>query len=195
MSVFFARSSLICSQILCRSGPIYPPPIIDETMFSCEEAMSIAYQRANLSHRDIDFFGLYDCFPVCLLRSLEACGLAPRGGGGAFVQEVYEDFLRTGQIDAKRFPVNTHGEETRIRACFLEQVFLCLHRTEKEKNAGGLLSFGAPWEVPAFFNILEAYKQLTHSAGVRQIPNASKALVYGNGGIFSASAVAILSRQ
>jgi hypothetical protein len=76
-----------------------------------------------------------------------------------------------------------------------------------------LLSFGAPWEVPAFFNILEAFKQLNNNAGFtfntkiqilfhanrslgsRQIPNASKALVYGNGGIFSASAVAILAKQ
>ncbi len=150
------------------SGPIYPPAIIDETMFSCEEAMAVAYAKANLTMQEIDFFGLYDCFPVCLLRSIEACGLAPRGGGGAFVERVYNDYVKNERIDPKLFPVNTHG---------------------------GLLSFGAPWEAPAFFNILEAYKQLTHAAGSRQIAGARRALVYGNGGIFSASAVAILSRQ
>ncbi len=76
------------------SGPIYPPAIIDETMFSCEEAMAVAYHNAGLKTSDIDFFGLYDCFPVCLLRSIEACGLAARGQGGAFIEKVYSDYLR-----------------------------------------------------------------------------------------------------
>ena len=150
------------------SGPIYPPAIIDETMFSCEEAMARAYARAGLSTKDIDFFGLYDCFPVCLIRAIEASGLAERGRGGDFVERAYADFLQTGKVSHSLFPINTHG---------------------------GLLSFGAPWETPAFYNIVEAFKQLTNSAEARQIPNARRALVYGNGGIFSASAVAILSRQ
>jgi len=57
---------------------------------------------------------------------------------------------------------------------------------------GGLLGFGAPWEVPAMYNIIEAIQQLRGKAGNRQISSARRALVYGNGGIFSASAVAIL---
>jgi acetyl-CoA acetyltransferase len=57
---------------------------------------------------------------------------------------------------------------------------------------GGLLAFGAPWEVPAMYNIIEAFAQLTNAAGPRQIKGAKKALVYGNGGIFSHSAIAIL---
>ena len=59
---------------------------------------------------------------------------------------------------------------------------------------GGLLAFGAPWEVPAMFNIIEACEQLTGRAGrQRQVPGARRALVYGNGGIFSHSSVAILA--
>jgi acetyl-CoA acetyltransferase len=57
---------------------------------------------------------------------------------------------------------------------------------------GGLLAFGAPWEVPAMYNIIEAFAQLQGKAGTRQVRDASRALVYGNGGIFSHSAVAIL---
>ncbi|KAH9247595.1 hypothetical protein BASA81_014812 [Batrachochytrium salamandrivorans] len=58
---------------------------------------------------------------------------------------------------------------------------------------GGLLAFGAPWEVPAMYNIIEAFAQLTNTAGSqRQVRDARRALVYGNGGIFSHSAIAIL---
>lgn len=53
------------------SGPLYPPTKITEDMFSCEEASLIAYEESHVSVKDIDFFGLYDCFPICLLRALE----------------------------------------------------------------------------------------------------------------------------
>ena len=44
------------------------------------------------------------------------------------------------------------------------------------------------------YNVIEAVKQLNSEVDTtdRQIPNCRRALVYGNGGIFSASAVAIL---
>ena len=44
------------------------------------------------------------------------------------------------------------------------------------------------------YNVIEAVNQLNNSVDNenRQIPNCRRALVYGNGGIFSASAVAIL---
>lgn len=73
------------------SGPLYPPDVITEDMFSCEEATQSAYDelsiylyiliflilyysytRAQLGVHDIDFFGLYDCFPICLIRAIEA---------------------------------------------------------------------------------------------------------------------------
>lgn len=44
---------------------------------------------------------------------------------------------------------------------------------------GGLLSFGAPWETPAMYNIIEAVMQLRGEAIGRQVPNAKRALVYG----------------
>ena len=59
---------------------------------------------------------------------------------------------------------------------------------------GGLMGFGAPWEVPAMYSIIEACEQLSGNAGPeRQVPGARRALVYGNGGIFSHSAVGILA--
>lgn len=148
------------------SGPLFPPPVIDESMFSCELAAKQAFSEAQLLPSDIDWFGLYDCYPVCFIRAVAACGLCPKGKAGEWVQRMYEE---TNALDysAEKFPVNTHG---------------------------GLLAFGAPWEVPAMYNIIEACEQLAGAAEGRQIPGARRALVYGNGGIFSHSAVAILAR-
>jgi acetyl-CoA acetyltransferase len=92
--------------------------------------------------------------------------LCPKGKGGAFVELAYSRIIENPQINPQDiFPINTHG---------------------------GLLAFGAPWEVPAMYNIIEAFAQLQGQAGGRQIRDAKRALVYGNGGIFSHSAVAIL---
>lgn len=156
------------------SGPLYPPQnITDYTYMSCKQAMDQAYASAgNLSVKDIQYFGLYDCFPICLIRAIEACGLAD-DGGGEYVQKQYERLLvaiENGTVeslltDPTFFPINTHG---------------------------GLLCYGAPWEVPAMFNIVEAVDQLQGQSKGRTIENCQRALVYGNGGVLSASAVAIL---
>jgi len=147
------------------SGPLFPPPVIDESMFSCEQASRSAFSEAQLLPSDIDWFGLYDCYPVCFVRAVEACGLAPKGCGGAWVEAMYQKTADL-KYSPDEFPVNTHG---------------------------GLLAFGAPWEVPAMYNIIEACEQLSNTAGTRQVSGARRALVYGNGGIFSHSALAILS--
>jgi acetyl-CoA acetyltransferase len=157
------------------SGPLYPPQnITDYTYMSCKQAMDQAYASAgDLSVNDIQYFGLYDCFPICLIRAIEACGLAEDGGGGEYVQKQYERLLiaiENGTVEALLtdptfFPINTHG---------------------------GLLCYGAPWEVPAMFSIVEAVDQLQGQSQGRAIDNCQRALVYGNGGVLSASAVAIL---
>lgn len=149
------------------SGPLYPPRDLDEDNFSCEQATRYAYEEAQLSVADIDFFGLYDCFPICFIRAVEAVGLAEQGCGGEWVEEAYNQYIAGGSapLPPEDFPVNTHG---------------------------GLSAFGAPWETPAMYNIIEACEQLSQRAGDRQVPRCRRALVYGNGGVFSASSVAIL---
>mmetsp|Transcript_12384 Transcript_12384/g.24082 ORF Transcript_12384/g.24082 Transcript_12384/m.24082 type:complete len:409 (+) Transcript_12384:159-1385(+) len=146
------------------SGPLSPPTVIDETMFSCEQAAQSAYVEAQVRPDEIDFFGLYDCFPICFLRAIEAVGLCNKGEGGKWIDEQYDRIL---QDENYVLPVNTHG---------------------------GLLSFGAPWEAPAIFAVIESIRQLTNGAAGQQIPDCRRALVYGNGGIFSSSAVAIMSK-
>mmetsp|Transcript_36109 Transcript_36109/g.112821 ORF Transcript_36109/g.112821 Transcript_36109/m.112821 type:complete len:302 (-) Transcript_36109:265-1170(-) len=139
---------------------------------SAKHAFQRAYDSCNCSAKDIDFFGLYDCFPICFLRAVEASGLAKEGQGGQWIEDkfrIWNDCRSMKQrLSVKDFPVNTHG---------------------------GLLSFGAPWEVPAFFALIEAFEQLSLTAteGGRQIPNCKRALVYGNGGVFNSSSVVVLS--
>jgi len=142
------------------SGPIYPPSELNEVVFTCEEAVARVMQSLHLHKDDIQWFGLYDCYPICLIRALEAVGLAGKSKGGELIEEWYNS-------PNKRIPVNTHG---------------------------GLLSFAAPWETPAMYNIIEAVDQLNGKADARQFENVRRALVYGNGGIFSHSAVAILAQ-
>eukprot|EP00667_Euglena_gracilis_P011599 EG_transcript_11869 len=110
------------------SGPLSPPDTVDEAMFSCHTAARQAYAEAGLGVGDVDFFGLYDCFPICFIRAIEAVGLAEKGRGGDFVERWHSDHL-AGQATQDKYPINTHG---------------------------GLQAFGAPWAVPAMYNIIEA---------------------------------------
>ena len=163
------------------SGPLYPLGKVDENHFSCEKAMNFAYASAgNLTAHDIDFFGLYDCFPVCLIRALESSGLCAKGQAGEYLQEQYDRMM--GAIQKQEVDNGKHVNELLQDKSFWPV-----------NTHGGLLCFGAPWEVPAMYNIIEAVYQLRGQAKGRQIQDCRRALVYGNGGILSASAVAILS--
>ncbi|ESL08569.1 nonspecific lipid-transfer protein [Trypanosoma rangeli SC58] len=163
------RSKPVVVSVGEASGSLFPPAIEDITpeLFSCKRAVKLALSTAQLGLKDIEFFGLYDCFPICLLHAIEAVGLCPTGKGGEFVEAAYNEMMKTpGVIDSSRFRINTHG---------------------------GLQCFGAPWEVPAMYNVTEAIEQMACTAGSRQIwPPPKRAIVYGNGGIFSASSVAVL---
>lgn len=102
--------------------------------------------------------------------------------GGEWIQAKYEQSLRNnitgsassstlGTLSPDDLPLNTHG---------------------------GLMCFAAPWETPAMYNIIEAFEQMRGNAAGRQIKGrgdggVKTSLVYGNGGIFSASSVAVLT--
>lgn len=147
-------------------GPVHLPSEISEDMFSAKRAVSLALAEAEISKiHSIDYFGIYDCFPICFIKFLEDAGVAMKGHGGYWV-ECMHNFTSENSPYKYRLPVNTHG---------------------------GLLSFGAPWEAPAIFSIVEAVEQMRGLAGERQLGNVSTSLIYGNGGVFSSSAVAILS--
>jgi hypothetical protein len=54
------------------SGPLSPPDQLSEECFSAGEAAAAAYRTAALQPPDIDYWGLYDCFPICFIRLVRA---------------------------------------------------------------------------------------------------------------------------
>ena len=146
------------------AGPPYTPKNVSEDMFSAGRAAKAALKEAGISdvQEEIDFWGIYDCFPVCFIKFAESVGLVQEGLGGPWVESLYK---HTDPVK-DRLNINTHG---------------------------GLLSFGAPWEAPAIFSVIEAVEQMRGHAEERQLSKVSTALIYGNGGIFTSSAVVVLA--
>jgi hypothetical protein len=66
--------SLVCTAAVAvlgggeASGPLSPPTQLSEACFSAGEAAAAAYAASGLKPADIDYWGLYDCFPVCFIR-------------------------------------------------------------------------------------------------------------------------------
>lgn len=155
------------------------------------------------------------CFAVvtCCLpfsnscRAVEAVGLAPKGQGGSYIQQQYERLVaplshqlpqqqqQQTQSTAHAGQGHSSSSTTSSSASANTSASSSLQLPVWPVNThGGLLGFGAPWEVPAMISLVEAVTQLRGEAAGRQVEGARRALVYGNGGIFSASAVAILER-
>jgi acetyl-CoA acetyltransferase len=75
---------------------------LDMTRLGIAKAASRAFERAGVSHSEIQVAQIYDCFTYIVLCQLEDMGFCEKGGGG--------EFVRNGNISiGGRLPVNTHG--------------------------------------------------------------------------------------
>lgn len=88
------------------SGQPYPADEIvnrpDFHRVGLSTAAPEAFRIAGVSHDDIDFAQIYDCFTFEVIQQIEEAGFCRRGEGGAFVEN--------GGIElGGRLPVNTHG--------------------------------------------------------------------------------------
>jgi len=84
------------------------PEAMKEEFLPLKAAATKAYKTAGKTVKDIDFFGLYDCFPVTLLSAVEHVGLAEQGKGGQFWEKIYKSSLSTSP-SAPALNINTHG--------------------------------------------------------------------------------------
>ncbi|GAB0493795.1 hypothetical protein MMPV_005080 [Pyropia vietnamensis] len=146
-----------------------PPP----GLAAASAAADAAYASAGLSPRDIDYWSVYDCFPIAFLLGAVATGLVPPGTPvGPWIRAVAAAAsapdVDSGSRTPADWPVNV---------------------------GGGLLGGGAPWDAPALYGLVEAVAQLRGTARWPVRGGARTALCYGNGGVFSHAAVALLGRE
>lgn len=78
---------------------IYAPSL---TTSAVKGSAEMAFRMARLTPKEIDIVGLYDCFTIVVLITLEDAGFCKKGQGGPFVMDT--DITYKGGL-----PCNTHG--------------------------------------------------------------------------------------
>ena len=123
----------------------------DAPIFStARKAAQKAFSMANLKPRDMNGVEVHDCFSVTEICAYEILGLAENGKGaelamsGATALPQVRNEKVSGKFDFQ-IPVNA---------------------------GGGLIGDGHPVGATGVRQVFEAYQQLTHQAGARQIENA-----------------------
>ncbi len=132
-----------------------------------------AYVMAGVNPRDIQAAEVHDCFSISEIVAYEILGFAPGGGG---VQ-----LLETG---ATALP------EVRCQIAAGVPPF-----TLPVNPGGGLMGDGHPVGATGVRQVVEAYRQLTGSAGEHQVHGVERFLTFNMGGSVTTSVVMIWGRE
>ena len=133
--------------------------------------------------RDLQSFG-------CKFSARDAFAEAGMTTADIDVAEIYDSFTITLAIDLESigfFPKGAVGEAVSGGALDLGGSLPC-------NTHGGLLSFGHSGAAGGAFHVVEAVRQLRGQADDRQVPDAARAFVHGDGGVLSAHVSLILER-
>jgi acetyl-CoA acetyltransferase len=102
----------------------------DFTTSAGAKAGPIAFERAGVTHDDVDLLMFYDSFTITCLILLESLGFVPRGEGGPFVAEGH---LKRGG----KWPLNTDGGG--LSSCHpgMRGIFLIIEAVRQLRGQGG----------------------------------------------------------
>jgi acetyl-CoA acetyltransferase len=137
-----------------------------------------AYAMASLQPGDIQAAEVHDCFSISEIVAYEILGFAARGEGAKL--------LESGRT---ALPSVCPGLEIGNRPSEIE------HRSLPINPGGGLMGDGHPVGATGVRQVVEAYGQLTESAGERQVQGVERFLTFNMGGSVTTSVVMIWGKE
>jgi len=102
----------------------------DYLEMAAAQSGKLAFERAGVSHSDIDLAMIYDSFTITVLLTLENLGFCKRGEGGAFVSGGRLRF--DGEL-----PVNTDGGGLSSNHPGMRGIFLVIEAVRQLRGEGG----------------------------------------------------------
>jgi acetyl-CoA acetyltransferase len=102
----------------------------DFTTCAGAKAGPVAFERAGVTHDDVDMLMFYDSFTITCLILLESLGFVPRGEGGPFVAEGH---LKRGG----KWPLNTDGGGLSSNHPGMRGIFLIIEAVRQLRAQAG----------------------------------------------------------
>lgn len=139
-----------------------------------------AYAMARVNPCDIHAAEVHDCFSISEIVAYEILGFAPRGGGAHLLESGATTLpaIRDSIFDTRPTTLDLSPST----------------RTPVVNPGGGLLGDGHPVGATGVRQVVEAYRQLTGSAGARQAEGVQRFLTFNMGGSVTTSVVMIWGR-
>jgi acetyl-CoA acetyltransferase len=137
-----------------------------------------AYAMASLKPADIQAAEVHDCFSISEIVAYEILGFAKRGEGAKLLES-----------GLTALPSVRLGLEIGTRKSEINNLSLPVN------PGGGLMGDGHPVGATGVRQVVEAYGQLTGSAGERQVQGVERFLTFNMGGSVTTSVVMIWEKE
>ena len=101
--VYVEGAGFYADHLTMASAPAFRNGLVSPVKVSAEQA----FKMAGITPKDVDVLGIYDCYTIVVIMTLEDMGFCKKGEGGHFVQE--HDLTFKGDL-----PVNTSGGQLSV---------------------------------------------------------------------------------